>query len=363
MPGPFDAPDIADIMDPVVYERIMKSLHHEEGDRLPIWDLIDNRATYDYFAPGEADPLKASVAVYNALGIDLCRGYMMPFAESDDGAVREHNGYTYRVTGRSHWVAERPFKSPADLRNISIAPISEEQIWQNDVPHYAAGREAFAPITMLVPGGGCGFHAAYGHVGTVLFMYAIHDEPDHARRLIFEFGRNAATRARVFAEANLCPIYFIGDDIAYKGALMFSLDFLRETFIPVLRACCEPLRNAGIKVIFHSDGYLMPILDDMIEAGINGLNPIEPLAGMDLAVLKKRYGEDLVLVGGIDCSQLLPLGTVGDIRRQVERAMEVAGRGGGFFIGSSSEIVPATPLENVLAFYDACREFGRYRSP
>lgn len=113
-------------------------------------------------------------------------------------------------------------------------------------------------------------------------------------------------------------------------------------------------------VLFHSDGNLWQIMDDLLDAGIDGLNPLEPLAGMELKPLKKRYGNRLILVGGIDCSQLLPLGTPEEIRQAVQRAMQVAAPGGGLFIGSSSEINPATPLENVLAFYSACHEYGRY---
>jgi uroporphyrinogen decarboxylase len=171
---------------------------------------------------------------------------------------------------------------------------------------------------------------------------------------------NAVRICRAAAREQLAPLFFIGDDIAYKNGLLFSPKFLRETFLPCLRACCEPLNNAGIKVIYHSDGNLMEIVDDLLEAGIAGLNPIETIAGMDLGVMKKRYGKNLILVGGIDCSQLIPLGTVADIRAAVKEAMRVAAPGGGLFIGSTSEIVPATPLENVVAFYEACREFGRY---
>lgn len=120
------------------------------------------------------------------------------------------------------------------------------------------------------------------------------------------------------------------------------------------------LIDAGIKVIFHSDGNLWQILDDLLNAGIDGLNPIEPLAGMDLGKLKRRYGKRLVLVGGIDCSVLLPLGTPEQIHNAVKEAIRVAAPGGGFFIGSSSEITPSTPLENVLAFFEACRTHGRY---
>ncbi|MFQ6132398.1 MAG: uroporphyrinogen decarboxylase family protein [Armatimonadota bacterium] len=351
---------VEEILDADVYGRIVRSLHHEEGDRVPIWDLIDNRPTYDHFAPGETDALKASVAVYHGLGIDLCRGFTFPFAEEQEGTRREDGGFEYTVLGRTHWISKRPWQTPADLAEVKIPEVSVDHYLEKDLPRFLEQREAFAPRTMLVPGGGCGYHAAYGHVGTVLFLEAIYEARDEVERLVWAFNQHAVARAQAFADANLCPIYFIGDDIAYKGATMASPQFLRETFIPALARTCGPVKKAGMKVIFHSDGYVMEVLDDMIEAGIDGLNPIEPLAGMDIGYLKKRYGKHLVLVGNVDCSQLLPLGSVEEIREGVRACLHAAAAGGGHFIGSSSEIVPATPLENVLAFYEACHELGTY---
>jgi len=355
-----EAQPTEEILEAQVYERIMRSLHHQEGDRVPIWDLIDNRPTYEHFAPGETDALKASVAVYHGLGIDLCRGFTFPFAEEQEGTRSEQEGYEYTILGRTHWVSKRPWHTPADLATVEIPQVPVEHCLQNDVPAFLEQRQAFAPHTMLVPGSGCGYHAAYGHVGTVLFLEAIYDARDQVERLVWAFNQHAVARAQAFANPDICPMYFIGDDIAYKGATMASPKFLRETFIPALARTCAPLRNAGVKVIFHSDGYVMEVLDDMIEAGIDGLNPIEPLAGMDIGYLKKRYGRNLVLVGNVDCSQLLPLGSIADIREGVEACLRAAAHGGGHFIGSSSEIVPATPLGNVLAFYEACHEFGTY---
>jgi uroporphyrinogen decarboxylase len=178
--------------------------------------------------------------------------------------------------------------------------------------------------------------------------------------MIDTLNRANCIRARVFAEANIGPLFFIGDDIAFKGRTMFSLPMLRELFFPYLKRMCEPLVNAGIKVIFHTDGYCMEIIDDLIDCGVAGLNPLEPLAGNDIAEIKRRWGDNLILVGGMDCAQLLPLGTVQDVRDGTRRLLREAGHGGGLFIGSSSEIVPATPVENIFAFYEACHEFGRY---
>jgi uroporphyrinogen decarboxylase len=106
----------------------------------------------------------------------------------------------------------------------------------------------------------------------------------------------------------------------------------------------------GIKVLFHSDGNLNPILDDLVEAGIDGLNPIEVVAGMDVAEIHRRHPR-LFLCGGIDVSNLLPYGRPPQIRDAVRRALDAAE--GRIMIGSSTELADNVPLENYLALRDA----------
>ncbi len=350
------------MLDSQVEHRILASLNHQEGDRVPIWDFIDNRAIVDYICPGWSDYHDAMVRVYHTLGIDLCRGYGASYSKQDDGTecCTENGVLQRRISGQTNWVVDYPIKTLDDLKTFERQPVSEE--WANTewIEQLKADIVRFEPYTMYVPGGGCGFHATYGLMGQELFSYAIYDDPVNVERLLEVETESAYRLAKAAAQAKLCPIYFIGDDIAYKGRLLFSPEFLRRTFILSLKKCIEPLKAAGIKVIFHSDGYVMEILDDMIDAGIDGLNPIEPLAGMDIALLKREYGKHLVLVGGVDCSQLLPRGSVDEVIRATQEIIKVAAPGGGFFIGSSSEIVPATPVENILAFYETCREAGKY---
>ncbi|MCX8052861.1 MAG: hypothetical protein N3B12_03565 [Armatimonadetes bacterium] len=349
------------MLDPQVEARILASLNHEEGDRVPIWDYIDNRTIVDYICPGWTDYHQAMVKVYHTLGIDLCRGYGESYAESDDGITTECDGVIQRkITGRSSWLVDYPIKTLDDLKMFNREPCDEGWAETEWVEAMRAQIASFEPYTMFVPGGGCGFHATYALMGQEFFSYAIYDDPVNIERILEIETESAYRIAKAAAKAKLGPMYFIGDDVAYKGALLFSPDFLRRTFIKSLAKCIEPLKAAGIKIIFHSDGYLMDILDDMIDAGIDGLNPIEPLAGMDIALLKREYGKRLVLVGGVDCSQLLPFGSVEDVIRGTREVLRIAAPGGGFFIGSSSEIVPSTPVENILAFYETCRTDGRY---
>lgn len=343
------------MLDKVVYDRIMAALNFEEGDRVPIWDYIDNRAVYRYFADDEPDYLKGMVKVYHGLGIDLCRGFGASFDESQEG----QRGENWMISGMTRWLTKRPINSIEDLKRYQPHELTEEEV-ERWVQHQKAMQRAFEPYTMWVPGAGCGFDATYMLMGLELFSYAIYEAREHLERIMWTLSENGAKLARAAAKEKLCPIFFTWSDIAYKDRLMVSPEFLRQTFIPCLRKVVEPLKEAGIKVIFHSDGNVMEILDDMIEVGIDGLNPIEPLAGMDIGYLKRRYYGRLVLVGNVDCSQVLPLGTPEEVVEAVKECIRVASPGGGHLMGSSSEIVPATPLENVLIFYDAIKRYGRY---
>jgi hypothetical protein len=350
---------VAEVMDPRVLERILTAARFEEPDRVPIWDFIDSWPCYQHFAPGETDPVAATARVFNGLGIDLCRGVYMPQAPESEGWEGDHGTHRTRVSGKTHWMVEYPIKTLDDIRAWQGGLPEEADLWA-EVERDAAIRDRFAPQTLYVPGAGMGFHAAYGSMGLMLFSMALYDARDAVERMVDSLNQASCLRAKVYAEAAISPLYFIGDDIAYKGRTMFSLPMLRELFFPYLKRMCEPLVNAGIRVIFHTDGYVMDIVDDLLECGVSGLNPLEPLAGNDVAELKHRYGRNLILVGGVDCSQLLPLGTVHSIREGVKQLLRDAAPGGGLFIGSSSEIVPATPLENIFGFYEACHELGRY---
>lgn len=343
-----------------VWERVTRSMAFEEGDRVPVWDYIDNRGIVDHFAQPGDDYDRSVVRVYHGLGIDLCRGYGRSFGEEDEGEVTEGEEVGRKVSGLTSWVTRYPIRSLDDLEAYRPAAVDEEWVRTSWVAEMRGRQALFAPHTMYVPGHGCGFHAAYGLMGQTLFSCAIYDARSDVDRIVEALNQNAVCHAHAAARARLCPLFFVGDDIAYKGRLMFSPAFLRQTFLPCLRRMIRPLKDAGIRVIYHSDGDLTEILDDLVESGIDGLNPIEPAAGMDIGFLKRRYGRRLILVGNVDCSQVLPLGSKEAVRQAVRECVQDASRGGGHFIGSSSEVTPSTPVENILAFYEACREYGRY---
>lgn len=357
-----EARPVREIMDPLVYDRCMKAANHEEGDRVPMWDYIDSWDLFQEIAPGEDDPIRATAKVFNTLEVDFCRSINAPRALEHEGEEwgDEHAGR--KTSGRTIWVTRYPINDVDELKEY-VGRLAEPPALEAVLPevaHIAGVRDLFAPETFYVPGHGVGFHGAYGTMSMDQFAYMVYDAPGEIQQLIEYLNECALVRCRAYAQAQLSPFFFIGDDIAYKNKLMFSPQTLRKLFFPYLKKMCDILNPAGIKVIFHSDGDITSILPDLIECGVAGINPVETMAGMDVGFVKREYGEDLILVGGVDCSQVIPLGTPETIRAEVKRVLSEGARGGGMFIGSSSEIVPCTPVENIYAFYEACREFGRY---
>jgi uroporphyrinogen decarboxylase len=112
------------------------------------------------------------------------------------------------------------------------------------------------------------------------------------------------------------------------------------------------------KVVFHSCGAVASIIDDLIEMGVDGLNPVQPqAAGMNPAELKKKYRGRMAFWGGTDAQGIVPRGSVVDVKRMVERLIEDVGEGGGYLFSNCHNIQPDVPLENVLAMFRHAREY------
>src|ERR1035437_4139765 len=142
-PSPRDlalsAQPIEEVLDPAVYQRIMRAATFQEPDRVPIWDFIDSWPVYQHFAPGETDPTKATAAVFNGLGIDLCRGAYLPRPPGTDGEGGSNESAAWMTSGRTVWVTEYPLKNLDDIRGYDPGLPTEEQLW-DEINGYVAVR-------------------------------------------------------------------------------------------------------------------------------------------------------------------------------------------------------------------------------
>lgn len=152
----------------------------------------------------------------------------------------------------------------------------------------------------------------------------------------------------------------LGDDYAHNGGPMMSPDVFREFILPRLTRMVEVIHEEGAVVIKHSDGNLYPLLEDIVSCGADGLNPIEPVAGMDLTVTKNLVGDRMALVGNVDCGHLLSHGTPDEVRAAVRQCIHDAALGGGYLLSSSNSIHSSVKPENLRVMVEAALEFGGY---
>jgi uroporphyrinogen-III decarboxylase len=150
---------------------------------------------------------------------------------------------------------------------------------------------------------------------------------------------------------------WLGDDMGGQSSMLMSPAMWRRYFKPRLANLIAALRaiNPHLKIAYHTDGVVYPIIPDLIEIGIDILNPIQP-AAMDPVKLKTEYGDRLCFWGSLDIQHTLPFGTPAEVRNEVITRLKTIGRGGGLIIGPTHNLQLDTPLENFWAMVDTIRE-------
>jgi hypothetical protein len=305
----------------------MRTAQFQETDRVPLYDLLRNDAVIEHYTGQKLTVDNGERLTWLAIGhtLDMVRSSIGP---QQPGYVRWENGIVFRQERWTKWVVERPFHDmPGLLRWIkeqikrSQATVYDQAYadqFHDSVRQWMAVFAAGDPMgrndpTVYVPVSMAGLTRMYQFTGMDMFAYFMFDYPD----LLEEWldARNQAELRRVAAIANpdLMPIVLVADDIAFRTGPLFSPDWLRRYWIPCLKRLIDAWHTHDTLCLFHSDGNLWRIMDDLVAAGIDGLNPIEVVAGMTVKEVRQRYPH-LFLAGGIDVSQLLVNGSPEEVR-------------------------------------------------
>ena len=173
----------------------------------------------------------------------------------------------------------------------------------------------------------------------------------------------AAVSRRIFdAAADAIDVFFIGNDFGGQTGPLLSPAQFDRFMLPHLRRLIDLGHAYGLKVQLHCCGGFEPLIPAMIAAGLDGLHAVQPCCGgMDLAKLKARYGRRIVFNGAIDSHHVLIEGTPESVREDTRKALAIMMPGGGYIAGASHDyILEETPVENVVAMFDAVAEFGVY---
>ncbi|MEM2640286.1 MAG: uroporphyrinogen decarboxylase family protein [Candidatus Bathyarchaeia archaeon] len=152
-----------------------------------------------------------------------------------------------------------------------------------------------------------------------------------------------------------------GADYAYKNGPFMSPKIFKEIILPELRREVHAFKRMGALVVLHSDGNIKPLLEYIIESGVDGVQSLDPQAGIDIGEIKELYGDKICLVGNI-CLRTLNIGSLEDVARETLECIRKASPGGGHILTTANVVDVGVKFENFMKMIEVARKYGRYRT-
>ena len=348
-------------------ERVLTALNHAEPDRVPVdlWFTSEIEAQLSRLHDGLTG---ADLRI--ALGHDL-----VMTASPNIGASYERAGsgeeYTCEWGVRWRWVTNaqggryteavaHPLAGATDLSDYRM-PDPLGPVYQ---PIYREAREYVARYGRT--------HAVFGSLYQTIFETAwllrgmenlLQDmlvNRDFAATL-FEQITDYALAAGTEMVAQGVDVLWLGDDFGTQHTMLIAPSlwrhYFKERYARLIAAF--KARNPALKIAYHSDGNIEPIIPDLIEIGLDVLNPVQPLS-MDPAEMKRKFGNRLSFWGTVDVQRVFPLGSPAEVADEVRRRLNTVAPGGGFILCSAHRVQAGTPLDNILTYYRTAQAHGGY---
>jgi hypothetical protein len=348
-------------------ERVSAAFEHVELDRVPAWlgaspefrELATNalglendealsvylgddfrRVFAEFAGPEHADPL------HNLQHPDAT--YRTPFGI-------ERHGYGYGM----------PLNRP--LRGATLAEV-HEYAWPDpewmDVSHIRGDALQYNGRYAILGGEWSSFwHDAIDLLTMGDLIFKMYDEPEFVDALMEHIvDYYIGVSQRIFdAAADVIDIFFIGNDLGSQNGPLLGEDLFRRFVLPHLNRLIDLGHDYGLKVLLHCCGGFVPLIPAMIESGLDGLQSLQPYCrDMEPARLKAEFGDRIVLMGCVD-TQLLIEGTPDAVKAETCDILKIMKPGGGYVASASHDyLLPETPVENVVAMFDAIHEVGWY---
>lgn len=356
-------------------ERFVKALNHEPTDRPPIYcsvvpQLAEKLAAHlgMPYEPGIDSPMSGNRISWRdlmlVLGSDTvcvasCAPDTAPTVTRPDGLIVNEWGIGMRNHGLYDDFEYHPLAECTTVEQVEAYPFPDVdapgrfRYAEECIQRFGADYGIIADLECSI------FETAWYMVGLEkLFMDMAMEEP----YVDVLFDKIAAFHTAVgcrLVEMG-ADLVWCGDDLGSQSGPMISVDMFDRYFRPRIERMFRAFKavNPEVKIAWHSCGSILPLIPSFIEAGLEVLNPIQPLAtGMDPEWLKATYGTQLAFFGGVCVQELLPHGTPEQIRTEVHRRIDILSRNGGFLIAPAHNIQADTSVENVLAFFDAVKSY------
>jgi uroporphyrinogen decarboxylase len=336
-------------------ERVLRAIEHKEPDRLP----RDFDATPEKLEALVRELALTEPEIRDRFRCDLDRVWMRYNCPYD--YARNIWGLRIAKADKTENVAEHPLAGAGSVAEVECYAWPDPA-WADVARAKAEAAEARRKgRAVACSSWGSIFGEAYRLMGMDAFLLALAlNEPvvDALVARLTDFFLEVDRR--VFTDCRgLIDLSFHGNDFGTQRALLFSRAMFRRFFAPHVRRLADQAHSFGLKAMFHSCGAVREIIDDLIDCGIDVLDPVQvTAAGMDPRALKRDFGSRITFHGGISAQKVLPLGTPDDVRAHVRETCDIMRPGGGYIFAPDQAVTDDTPTPNVLAMYDALDELG-----
>ena len=275
------------------------------------------------------------------------------YPSSDDGSSVNEWGIK-SLQGSSAPMSN--FSTISDLDEYPFPDVSASYRYEHLPEAVRAVKEQGLPAVSSYE---CGtFEQLWALRGMEHFLVDLLDEPEFLAPLIEQVSDLKAQIAAGYATADV-DIIWTGDDLGSERAMLMSPQVWRKHLKPCVKKILNRAKaiKPDVLVAFHSDGYIEPIIPELIEVGVDILQAVQPEC-MDVAKLKAKYGDQLSFWGTIGTQSTMAYAPPEEVKRVVTERIMTVGKGGGLCIGPSHTLEPPTPWENIVAFFEAVEAFG-----
>ena len=349
-------------------ERVLKAINHEEPDRVPTFESAftnDTIVKHYGIKPG-AFGYKENYKFFQKVGLDLVLsiaglypkkmlgkegfideyGRIMKFEAYKDGTqiLAYHGGHFKSFEDYESWEQPDP-NLPTRVANFLAGRKIQEDM----------NNEVFS-----IPSTGSLMECTWEGFGIETFS-RIMGKPKQAQKVFDDRGKFTLELVKILAEKD-AKMVLLWDDYGFKNGLFMSPRNYRKFIFPWLKQICEAAHKQDCKIMLHSDGDLMEIFEDIINCGVDVLNPVESTTAnpeYDIFKLNEKYGDKITFSGNLS-PILLAMGEISEIEFQAKRLIREMGPGGGYLFGSGHSINPSISVERFDAMYNIKRKYGNY---
>lgn len=341
-------------------ERVIKTYNFDLPDRIP-FDFCADVPVYE--ALMKKIGVKDSLELMKYFHIDFRWArpkWIGPELITDDGKVTDYFGITREGEAFGYGTI-RPLENAKTIKDVDEFNWPKPDYYDYDI--YLNEAKIFSNEGYAVYGGHWSpvFNYATELVGMEKFMIMMLDNPEVAHKILEKITDFYYDCSKIMFQKGkgYVDIFFTGDDYGQQNGPLISLSMWREFIRPYVRRLYSLAKEYDLYITQHSCGSITYVLDDLIELGLNAIEPVQVRAhDMDFESLVNKYNGKIVLQGSIDTQKTLPFGTQEDVKKEVISRIKLFQDKGGFVLGPSQHLLKEIPLENIFTMYKTAYEFS-----